>query len=328
MILDMIFEGSNCFSMEFLYLLENLRNPVLNVLMQFVTTFGEELLFMGIAMLFLWCVDKRRGYYLLTVGFLGTQINQVLKVLFRVPRPWVKDPTFSIVESARAEATGYSFPSGHTQVAVGTFGGIARTVSVKWIRYASIALCVLVPFSRMYLGVHTLLDTSVSVLIALALVFGLDWLFQKVYDHPDRMRMVMVGMLAWSLAQPLFMELFPFPHTADVTLIFSAKKNAYKMLGAVLGFNLVYELDQRFLHYEIDGSWLNRTLRFVLGLACTLGVKELADLLFGLLPGGYGSLTGKALSYLVLAVFAGAVWPLTFPYFKKLDQKLEKFIKR
>lgn len=31
------------------------------------------------------------------------------------------DPNFTIVESARAEATGYSFPSGHTQNAIGLF---------------------------------------------------------------------------------------------------------------------------------------------------------------------------------------------------------------
>ncbi len=314
--------------MEFLYILERLRNPVLNVVMQFFTTFGEELLFMGIAMLFLWCIDKRRGYYLLTVGFLGTQINQILKVLFRIPRPWVRDPGFTIVESARAEATGYSFPSGHTQVAVGTFGGIARTVSNRWIRRIAIALCVLVPFSRMYLGVHTLLDTSVSTILALGLVFGLDWLFKKVYDNPEQMRLVMMGMLVWSLLQLLFMELYPFPSTADVTLIFSAQKNAYKMLGAVLGFNIVYEVDQRYLHYRLDGSLTARILRLVLGLACTLGVKELADGLFGLLPGSYGSLTGKALSYLVLAVFAGAVWPITFPFFNRLDEKIRKIIRK
>jgi undecaprenyl-diphosphatase len=73
-----------------------------------------------------WCFDKKHGYFLITIGFLGTVINQFLKVLFRIPRPWVKDPNFTIVESAKEAATGYSFPSGHTQSAVGSFGAVAR----------------------------------------------------------------------------------------------------------------------------------------------------------------------------------------------------------
>ena len=50
----------------------------------------------------------------MTVGFFGTLVNQFLKLVCRVPRPWVRDPNFTIVEAARADATGYSFPSGHT----------------------------------------------------------------------------------------------------------------------------------------------------------------------------------------------------------------------
>ena len=91
-----------------------------------------------------WCVSKEEGYYLLFVGFFGTVLNQFLKLLCRIPRPWVLDPNFTIVESARAAATGYSFPSGHTQNAVGTFGAMALRTERKWVRGVCIALIVLV----------------------------------------------------------------------------------------------------------------------------------------------------------------------------------------
>ena len=58
--------------MELLYWFESVRTPVLDVLMSLVTHLGEEACFMAAALLVLWCVDKRRGYYLLTVGFAGT----------------------------------------------------------------------------------------------------------------------------------------------------------------------------------------------------------------------------------------------------------------
>ena len=98
--------------MGFLRLLEAARVPALDAFFSGVTYFGDELAFMALALLIFWCVDKRMGYYCFAVGLFGTLGNQFLKILCRVPRPWVLDPSFTIVESARAAATGYSFPSG------------------------------------------------------------------------------------------------------------------------------------------------------------------------------------------------------------------------
>ena len=180
--------------MGFLYLLESIRNPVLDVLMQFFTLFGEELLFMVLALAVYWCVSKEEGYYLLFVGFLGTIVNQFLKLLFRIPRPWVRDPNFTIVESARSGATGYSFPSGHTQNAVGTLGGIARWQKQKWLRAVCIALLLLTCFSRMYLGVHTPLDVGVSFGIAAVLVFVMYPIVRHAAQKPQRMY-VLLGVM-------------------------------------------------------------------------------------------------------------------------------------
>ena len=149
--------------MELLYWLESIRTPIGDTFFSLITHFGEETLFIIAGLLFFWCIDKMEGYFLLSVGLSGTVINQFLKLWFRIPRPWVKDPNFTIVESARAEATGYSFPSGHTQSSVGIFGGLARWNKTLWLRGISIALCVLVPLSRLYLGVHTPLDVGVSI---------------------------------------------------------------------------------------------------------------------------------------------------------------------
>ena len=167
--------------MEFLRLLESIRNPVTDVLMQVITECGGEMVFLIVGIIMLWCVDKRQGYFILITGFLGTYINQFLKITLRIPRPWVLDPDFTIVESAREAATGYSFPSGHTQISVGCFAGIAMCRKEKWLRIVCIVLCVLVPFSRMYLGVHTPLDVLTSVCLALALVIFLWMLFECAF---------------------------------------------------------------------------------------------------------------------------------------------------
>ena len=92
--------------MSFLYFLESIRNPVLDAIMSVITMVGEETLFLAISMLIFWCLDKKRGYIFLMIGFIGITVNQVLKLTFRIPRPWVKDPNFTVVESAIEEATG------------------------------------------------------------------------------------------------------------------------------------------------------------------------------------------------------------------------------
>ena len=97
--------------MEFLKFLEGLRTPFGDAFFSAVTHLGEETIFILVGLLFFWCINKKQGYYILSVGFVGTVINQFLKLTFRVPRPWIKDSSFTIVESARAEATGYSFPA-------------------------------------------------------------------------------------------------------------------------------------------------------------------------------------------------------------------------
>lgn len=132
--------------MNLLYALERLRTPFWDAVFSAVTHLGEETVFMVAAILIFWCVSKEEGYYLLLMGFFGTVVNQFLKLLFRIPRPWVRDPDFTIVESARAQATGYSFPSGHTQNAVATFGGIARSTRRPWVRWTCVAVLLAVSF--------------------------------------------------------------------------------------------------------------------------------------------------------------------------------------
>ena len=64
--------------MEFLYLLEKIRFPALDEAMLWITQLGEETAFLVIALVVFWCVNKYLGYYVLSVGFIGTLWNQFL----------------------------------------------------------------------------------------------------------------------------------------------------------------------------------------------------------------------------------------------------------
>ena len=95
--------------MSFLYWLESIRCPFLDAVMQAFTCFGEELAFLLLALTIFWCVSKEEGYYLLFVGFFGTVLNQFLKLLCRIPRPWVRDPAASSIVEKRAQRGGRLF---------------------------------------------------------------------------------------------------------------------------------------------------------------------------------------------------------------------------
>lgn len=296
--------------MDILCALEKIRTPFWNGVMSAVTQLGGEVIFIVAAVVVFWCVSKWEGYYLMTIAFCGTVLNQFLKLICRVPRPWVRDPNFTIVESARAEATGYSFPSGHTQNAIGLFGGMARWGGRRWVRLGLTALALIIAFSRMYLGVHTPADVGVSLVLAAALVLGLYPLMRRAQEKPRYMGYVLAAMLVVSGAFVVFVETCGFPADMDAENLASGIGNAWKMLGAVAGMTLAWLLDRRYIHFETQAVWWVQVLKVVVGMALLLAIKSgLKAPLLALL--GHEGLAG-GVRYFLLVLVAGAVWPLVF----------------
>lgn len=296
--------------MDILYALEKIRTPFWNGVMSAVTQLGGEVIFIVAAVVVFWCVSKWEGYYLMTIAFCGTVLNQFLKLICRVPRPWVRDPNFTIVESARAEATGYSFPSGHTQNAIGLFGGMARWGGRRWVRLGLTALALVIAFSRMYLGVHTPADVGVSLVLAAALVLGLYPLMRRAQEKPRYMGYVLAAMLVVSGVFVVFVEAYGFSADTDAENLASGIGNAWKMLGAVAGMTLAWLLDRRYIHFETQAVWWVQVIKVAVGMALLLAIKSgLKAPLLALL--GHEGLAG-GVRYFLLVLVAGAVWPLVF----------------
>ncbi len=311
--------------MEILKFFESIRTPFLDRFFSLITHFGEETVFIIIGFLLLWCLNKKKGYYVLFVGIFGLLANQFLKIACRVPRPWVKDKSFTIVESARTEATGYSFPSGHTQISVGAYGSIARAFCGKVMRVICILLCILVPLSRLYLGVHTPLDVFVSVGIALVLIFVLYPLIVKFYESKTGMRVLFALLCILSLSYVFYMEFFSFPIGTDAENLLDATKNSYKILGITLGAFLGFELDRMFINYDTAAPFWGQVLKLVLGTAVVLIIKEgLKSPLYALCQ---GHVLADAIRYFIIVVFACCVWPLAFKFFAKNCNKKRADVK-
>ncbi len=311
--------------MGLLYWFESIRTPLLDKFFLAVTTMGDELFFIALALCIFWCINKNTGYYLITVCFFGLVLNQTLKMTFKTPRPWQKDPLFTIVEAAREASKGYSFPSGHTQNAVSIFSCICmdagymikRRRNVNIFRAVCIFVAAMVAVSRMYLGVHTPADVLFSALVALIIVLAFRPFFKKFDAHPGRFYYIIAAMLLLSAGYLVF----SCTHAADNAdhNISSGIEHAWYMLGGICGVAVAYPLERRYVNFNTKAGFVGQALKLVLGCAAVLVIKSSLKAPLLLLFNGNPAV--HAIRYFVTVVFAVFVWPMTFKFFAKINSK-------
>ena len=113
-------------------------------------------------------LPRARAAFAIALAFGGLAITTALKELFALPRPpgaaepagagVVPDVLLPLYAEIGA-ATGYGFPSGHSVSAVVVYGGLALLLGSRRGYATAGAFVVLLPLSRIALGVHYLVDT-------------------------------------------------------------------------------------------------------------------------------------------------------------------------
>jgi undecaprenyl-diphosphatase len=203
---------------------------------------------------------------------------------------------------------------------VGTFGAIGYSSwnpVVKWICYG---ICILVPFSRMYLGVHTPADVLVGAALAVMMITLLSPI---VWRHSARGTQDLLAiLLSMTFCLLLFAKFFPFSiEESQLHNLESGSKNAYTMLGAVAGLMVVYPLERKYVNFETKAVWWAQLIKAGGGLLLVLlveeGLKAPIDFIFG------GNMIARCLRYFLMVVVGGGLWPMTFKWFSKLGQAKE-----
>ena len=317
--------------MQILKALESIRTPILDTIMRGISFLGEETVFMVLAIVMFWCVDKWRGYYILSVGFVGTLCSQFMKLLFRVPRPWVRDSSFHTVDTPKKiGATGFSFPSGHTQGATGTFLSVGRDSKRVWLRIVCLILPLLVGFSRMYLGAHYPSDVGVGLLMGVILTVALHPILKKAKQSPIFMFgflsvliLLCLGYLAYLLWAKFPPEVFIIEQGSETSNYDDGLKNGYTLLGCVFGLLLSYAVDLKKLHFVEKAPFWGQVCKVVLGLAGIMAIRFGLSMLFAskILPIFADQFWWRAPRYFCMVVFAGAIWPMSFPLWQKVGAK-------
>lgn len=306
--------------MDVLKAIEAIRTPFISDLFSALTYLGAKEVLIMVGFTTLWCIDKQWGYRICYIGMAGTIFNQWLKAIFSIPRPWVRDPGFTIVESAREAADGYSFPSGHTQTATCLFGTIA---TAQRRRKSVVVLCVslilVTAFSRLYLGVHTFLDVGVSLGAGVLTVAVFTWLFGRARDNQMVDVGLWIGLMAFALAELLYVLLAPERPSAVLEFEREGLENAFTMTGAVLGMLLTRFVDQRYLKFEIHAVWWIQIVKCIFGFGLVLLVTALTKTPFQLLFKGQS--VAYLFRYFLIVISGGILWPMTFPLLSRLGTK-------
>lgn len=294
--------------MSFLWALSDIRTPFLDTLFQFVTYFGQELLLIGVICALYWCVDKKLatqiGFTYITAGL----CVQGLKITFRIPRPWILDPDFKAVESALPAATGYSFPSGHTQGAASLFAPLALNAKKRSIKLLCTSVFLLVGFSRMYLGCHTPKDVLTA--IAVSLLFSwLIWRYKDLFTGPAS-HVGLIAFLVAVAAAGICVYSYVLYQSGVIEAHYAS--DCFKASGAALGFAAGWFLEQKLLDFDAKpGTLHQKVLRFFVGLLIT------ALLQFGLKALIGHTLAGKTIQHFIVIFWVIFLYPYIFTRLKK-----------
>ena len=255
---------------QLLLWLQEIRGSFLDSVLLEVTDFVvSPAMYIFVAVLY-WCFNKGAATFIAMNLSSGMLVNQLVKNIFCVYRPWIRDPRVMPLEAAKVNATGYSFPSGHTQIAASEFLSVARWQKKRlWIVILCVLMTVLVMFTRMYLGVHTLQDVLVSFLLSLVILFLNAKLLKWVEGGGKRDITVLVVGLLMTVAMLAFTALKSYPcDVVDGKLLVDPAHmitDCYAAAGCASGFLIGWFLERRFLHFKTDVSGKVRFGRAIFG---------------------------------------------------------------
>ncbi|KAK5644368.1 hypothetical protein RI129_005668 [Pyrocoelia pectoralis] len=162
----------------------NIRNKFWYYFFIFGTALGDETFYTFFIPFWFWNIDGAVGRRVVLVWSLVMYIGQSIKDIIRWERPG-----FPVVKLQSKWAMEYGMPSTHAMVAISIpFSvllytmdryqycvGIGTVIAITW--------CLLVCVSRLYLGMHTVLDVVAGIFLTIALMLPLIPLIDQLDNY-------------------------------------------------------------------------------------------------------------------------------------------------
>lgn len=258
--------------LDVLMYLQSIRNELLTGIFTFFTICTEVPVITVLTGVIYWCINKKAGQRTLFALCGSLNINAWIKNFVKMPRPIGTEG----LESLRVEtATGYSFPSGHTQTATTFWTSMMYLFRKSWIYIIGILMIIGAGISRLYLGVHWPMD----VIVAWGFGIVLSIIFIKLFDYIDDSKNYYILVI--------LMLIF------GVCTYFVGGEDLYKMFGLYTGFALGYMVEDTFINFSTENETRRKNifakktskneglgkkiLRFVVGIISLLAVYLLLN---------------------------------------------------
>jgi len=260
--MDVFFQGA-LFNEEIINILHPDLGAWMDQAMMIISMMGTELFFTCIFSIIYWCWDKKTGIKLGIILLVSAAVNDIAKEIFTNPRPDTAKlaPEIKSLRDS-SHIRGYGFPSGHTQ---NTFSFWLS--SIYYMRFlpviiTGIIMMLIVPFSRIYLGVHYPGDLAGGAVLSMMMI---PLLAAALYFIEKNMQK------KWSVAIPCLAILVP-------VLVFNFMPGYHlnMVMGMLSGISIGHLTAGGRFNFEPRGSAGFAMVKIL------IGISGLAAILFGL----------------------------------------------
>jgi len=267
--------------LEIIKFIQQIANPFWDMFFTIVSILGEEFFLIALLGLIYWCVDKKLGYKVGFLYVLNAPLNFILKAAFNAPRPIGSEGIRTIYEGT---ATGSSFPSGHSQLGGGLFYFLFNNSKQKILKTLFLIISVLIPISRLYLGVHFPIDVVVGFALGVMMVYLSGWIFEKLYEN-----------------HTVWMLLFAAPPLAYCLI--TGNQDGFKMTGLIIAFVIGLVIEKRYINFSVQAKPVAQVIKYACGVAAVLALRSG---LKAVLPVNVWS---GFIRYFIIGIFVTVVYP-------------------
>ena len=224
--------------------IQEIRSDILTFFFTTITMMAEEIYITLFLAIFYWCIDKVKAIRISYILLFNSVFNSVIKGIVKMTRPF----ELGVVTPIRAEtATGYSFPSGHTQTATSFWVGSMLVLKTRAIVILGTIMILLTAFSRMYLGVHWPMDVLGGIVFSLVFTY----FAQETLNEKGEMKewLVIISCIAMLIA-----------------LCFNLDLAICKSIASFWGLCLGCYLEQKYVKFETKATSKQQVLKVIIGI--------------------------------------------------------------
>jgi undecaprenyl-diphosphatase len=233
--------------------IQSFRNPILDSFFLIITEFGDETVFLVIAAILYWTIDKRFAYRFMLFFLYGSLMNGSLKFLTNSPRPHAEHPERIVLVGEGSSGT--SLPSGHAQNS-SMMGFVLAEKSASFHKHFPTFLTIivgLVMLSRLYLGEHYLSDVLFGLAISYAVYAGVGRLLHNRKTPPY---------VLWLLVSIFF-----------IVTLWTNDKNMVVALATIIGIQFGIPFERRFIGFNEHVDFKTAILRLTIGVGIALVLR-------------------------------------------------------